>query len=145
MEVKAIHKTARIAPRKARLVIDLIRGKDIKEAQAILMFTPKGASPLILKVLNSAVANAEQIMEWIEKSICKRSLREWRYHNEKNYLELKVEQISKRTSHITVVVAEREWVVNKDGSKVNPIGLRVGVIRDWDSNGMLILNKFQHL
>ena len=38
MEVKAIHKTARIAPRKARLVIDLIRGKDIKEAQAILNY-----------------------------------------------------------------------------------------------------------
>ena len=59
METKAIARTIRIAPRKARLVIDLIRGKNIKEAQAILMFTPRAASPIILKVLNSAVANAE--------------------------------------------------------------------------------------
>ena len=59
METKAVAKTVRIAPRKARLVIDLIRGKNIKEAQAILMFTPRAASPIILKVLNSAVANAE--------------------------------------------------------------------------------------
>ena len=58
MEARAIGKTIRIAPRKVRLVVDLIRGKDVKEAQAILMFTPRGASPVIAKVLDSAVANA---------------------------------------------------------------------------------------
>lgn len=59
MEARATAKTVRITPRKARLVIDLIRGRDVKEAQAVLMFTPRGASPIILKVLNSAIANAE--------------------------------------------------------------------------------------
>ena len=58
MEVKAQAKTVRIAPRKVRLVIDLIRGKDVKEAAAILEFTNRGASPAVAKVLKSAVANA---------------------------------------------------------------------------------------
>lgn len=59
MQAKAVAKTVRIAPRKARLVIDLIRGKQVGEALSILKFTPKAASPVIEKVLNSAIANAE--------------------------------------------------------------------------------------
>src|SRR5690606_24487889 len=61
MEARAVGKTIGIAPRKVRLVVDLIRGKDVKEAQAILMLTPRGASPVIAKVLDSAVANATHI------------------------------------------------------------------------------------
>jgi large subunit ribosomal protein L22 len=49
----------RVAPRKARYVADLIRGKKVSEARDILLFTPKAASPIIRKVLESAVANAE--------------------------------------------------------------------------------------
>ena len=56
---KAIAKTVRIAPRKVRLVVDLIRGKKIGEAMAILKYTPKSASPVVEKVLKSAIANAE--------------------------------------------------------------------------------------
>ena len=59
MEAKAIAKTVRITPRKARLVVDLIRNKDVAEAKAILMLTNKQACEVVLKVLNSAVANAE--------------------------------------------------------------------------------------
>ena len=59
MQAKAVARTVRIAPRKARLVIDLIRGKQVGEAIAILRHTPKAASPIIEKVLKSAVANAE--------------------------------------------------------------------------------------
>ena len=59
MQAKAVARTVRIAPRKARLVIDLIRGKQVSEAVAILRHTPKAASPIIEKVLKSAVANAE--------------------------------------------------------------------------------------
>nr|AEV43303.1 ribosomal protein L22 [Leafhopper-borne phytoplasma] len=55
---KAIARKVSIAPRKARLVVDLIRGKYIAQAQAILTFTPKVAAPVILKLLNSAVSNA---------------------------------------------------------------------------------------
>ena len=56
---KHIAKHVRIAPRKAHLVVDLIRGKQVGEAIAILRHTPKAASPVVEKVLNSAIANAE--------------------------------------------------------------------------------------
>ena len=52
----ATAKTVRIAPRKVRLVVDLIRGKSIGEAIAILKFTPKAGSPVVEKVLMSAIA-----------------------------------------------------------------------------------------
>ena len=58
MEAYAIHKGAMIAPRKARMTIDLIRGKKVSEAKAILVNTNTKSSRLISKVLNSAVANA---------------------------------------------------------------------------------------
>lgn len=58
-QAKAIARTVRIAPRKVRLVVDLIRGKQVGEAVAILRHTPKAASPVVEKVLKSAVANAE--------------------------------------------------------------------------------------
>ena len=48
----------RISPRKVKIVIDLIRGKNVDEALAILQFTPKAASPIVAKVLESAIANA---------------------------------------------------------------------------------------
>jgi len=56
---KASVQHAGIPPRKARLVADLIRGKKVVEAREILMFTPKASAPIIRKVLESAVANAE--------------------------------------------------------------------------------------
>ena len=58
MEAKAYLKYARISPRKVKIVLDLIRGKDAEQALAILQFTPKAASPVIYKVLSSAIANA---------------------------------------------------------------------------------------
>ena len=58
MEVKATAKTLRIPPRKARLVLDLIRGKNVDEAAAICKFTPNVAAEAVGKVLKSAVANA---------------------------------------------------------------------------------------
>ena len=59
MESRAILKNARISARKVKIVIDLIRGKDVNEALAILKFTPKAASPLVEKLVKSAIANAE--------------------------------------------------------------------------------------
>ena len=58
MEAYAIHKGAMVAPRKARLTVDLIRGKKVSEARAILANINTKSSRLIVKVLNSAVANA---------------------------------------------------------------------------------------
>ena len=63
MEAKAVAKGVRIAPRKARLVIDLIRGKDVVEADTILANINKEASRLIRKVLTSATANCENNLE----------------------------------------------------------------------------------
>ena len=58
MEAKAVLKTVRIAPLKARLVIDLIRGKNVADAKAILANQPQRAARVIEKVLNSSIANA---------------------------------------------------------------------------------------
>src|SRR5690625_7883250 len=63
MQSKAVAKTVRIAPRKARLVVDLIRGKDVGEAIAILKHTHRSASPVLEKLINSAIANAEHNYE----------------------------------------------------------------------------------
>ena len=59
MEAKAHLKYARISPRKVKIVLDLIRGKDVAQAMAILKNTPKSASEYLTKLLRSAVANAE--------------------------------------------------------------------------------------
>ncbi len=111
METKATAKTVRIAPRKARLVIDLIRGRDVKEAQAVLMFTPRGASPIILKVLNSAIANAENNDNANVDNLYVKECYVTEGVRLKRLLPRAKGQgdiIKKRTSHITVVVAERE-------------------------------------
>ena len=109
--MKAHANTVRIAPRKARLVIDLIRGKNVKEAQAILMLRPRAARPLILKVLNSAIATSEHNDS---KNVDNLYVKE-AYVNEGVRLKRLLPRakgqgdiIKKRTSHITVVVAERE-------------------------------------
>jgi large subunit ribosomal protein L22 len=60
MEATATAKHIRITPRKARQVIDLIRGKMVGDARSILTFTPLHAARIVKKVLDSAVANAEQ-------------------------------------------------------------------------------------
>ena len=60
MEARATAKYVRGSPQKARLVVDLIRGKNVSEALAILQFTKKRASKEVEKVLKSAIANAEQ-------------------------------------------------------------------------------------
>ncbi|MDR9499201.1 MAG: 50S ribosomal protein L22 [Hydrogenovibrio sp.] len=59
MQVSATHRFARISPQKARLVADMIRGKDVETAVNMLTFSDKKAADLIGKVLNSAIANAE--------------------------------------------------------------------------------------
>ncbi|SEN60836.1 50S ribosomal protein L22 [Lihuaxuella thermophila] len=110
MQAKAVARNVRIAPRKARLVIDLIRGKSVEEAFAILRFTPRAASPIIEKVLSSAVANAEHNHN-LDTS---RLVVEKAYVDEgptmKRYMPRamgRASRINKRTSHITVVVSEK--------------------------------------
>ncbi len=111
MEARAEHKFARISPRKVSIVCDLIRGKDVKTAEAIMQHTPKAASELMIKVLKSAVANAEHnfhmdtdklyVSETFANAgpILKRGMPR---------AQGRMYRINKRTSHITIVVAEKE-------------------------------------
>ena len=111
MEAKAHLKYARISPRKVQIVCDLIRGKDTKSAKAILMQTPKAASELLLKLLNSAVANAENNHEMDPDNLFVSET----YANPGPILKRirpqargRAFRINKRTSHITIVLAEKE-------------------------------------
>lgn len=111
MEAKAIAKTVRIAPRKVRLVVDLVRGKDVKNAQDILKFTPRGASQAVLKVLNSAKANAVNNNKMDEKKLFVKEIFVDEGPTLKRYLPRakgSANSLLKRTSHITVVLGERE-------------------------------------
>ena len=110
MDVKATAKTLRVPPRKARIVLDLVRGKNIKEAAAILKFTPTSASDATGKVLKSAIANAVNNHQLAEEKLYVKAC----YADEGVVLKRfmprakgSATQILKRTSHITVVVAER--------------------------------------
>ncbi len=110
MEAKAILRYARISPRKVKIVLDLIRGKKAGEAMAILKHTPKAASELLIKLLASAVANAQQNHQMdpeklyvSECFVCpgptlKRMMPRARGRGDR---------ILKRTSHITLVVKEK--------------------------------------
>lgn len=110
MEAVAIHKSAMIAPRKARLTLDLVRGKNVDEARAILNSTNTKASRLIIKVLNSAVANATNNLNLDETKLYINET----YINEGPVLKRfkiasrgNVDKRNKRTSHIIVKVKER--------------------------------------
>lgn len=110
MEAKAVAKFVRIAPRKVRVVIDLIRGKNVGEAFAILKFTPKIGAQVIEKVLKSAVANAENNFNmdvdrlYISAAYVDQGPTMKRVHPRSRGQAFK---ILKRTSHITVVVEEK--------------------------------------
>jgi large subunit ribosomal protein L22 len=111
MEAKAQLNYARISPRKVKIVCDLIRGKDTKAASAILRATPKAASELLLKLLKSAVANAENNHNLDPDKLYVSAT----FANPGPILKRMMPRaqgrgfrINKRTSHITVVVAEKE-------------------------------------
>ncbi|WP_413376882.1 50S ribosomal protein L22 [Alkalihalobacillus sp. 1P02AB] len=111
MQAKAVAKQIRIAPRKVRLVVDLIRGKQVGEAIAILRHTPKAASTVVEKLLNSAIANAEHNYEmepnnlvisevFVDEGV---TLKRFRPRAQG-----RASRINKRTSHITLVVTEKK-------------------------------------
>lgn len=109
-QTRAVAKYIRIAPRKVRLVVDLIRGKGVGEAIAILKLTPRGASPVVEKVLKSAVANAENNHNmdtnrlFVKEVYVDPGPTLKRFHPR---AQGRAYSIMKRTSHITVVVAEK--------------------------------------
>lgn len=109
MEAYAIHKMAMVAPRKARMTLDLVRGKDIKSADAILKNTNTKSSRLIIKVLNSAVANATNNLEMNKDDLVISEcfinpgpvLKRVKFGSR-----TKVDRRDKRTSHITIKVSD---------------------------------------
>lgn len=107
----ATAKTVRIAPRKLRLVVDLIRGKQVGEALSILKFTPKAGSPVVEKVLLSAIANAEHNFDldvanlYVSEAYVNEGPTLKRYRPR---AQGSASPINKRTSHVTVVVTEKE-------------------------------------
>jgi large subunit ribosomal protein L22 len=113
MEVRAVAKNIGISPRKVRAVIDLVRGKSVEEALALLRFTPTPTAKVVAKVVKSAAANAENNFQLSpsELRIVKifadgaRSLKRYRPGARG-----RVNPILKRSSHITVIVAEEEHV-----------------------------------
>ena len=110
MESKAVAKYVRIAPRKVRVVMDLIRGKNVAEAFAILKFTPKAGADVVEKVLRSAVANAENNFDMdVDKLYVKTAFVDQgptlkRIHPRSRGQAFK---ILKRTAHVTVIVDEK--------------------------------------
>ena len=110
MEAKAKARYVRVTPRKARRVVDLIRGLPAEQAQAVLAFAPQSASDPVGKVLASAIANAEHTGQaaaatlvvsraWVDEGP---TLKRFRPRAQgRGY------RINKRTSHITVIVSDR--------------------------------------
>ena len=109
MEAYAMHKMAIVAPRKARMTLDLIRGKSVKDARAILNNTNTKSSRLILKVLNSATANAVNNLNLKQDELFVSEcfinpgpvLKRIKFGSR-----TKVDRRDKRTSHITVKVSD---------------------------------------
>jgi large subunit ribosomal protein L22 len=109
-EAVATLKYARISPRKVKIVADLLRGKNVDEALAIVKFTPKAASEIIEKVLKSAIANAENNHNMAHGKLYVAEI----YANQGPTLKRirpaakgSAVRIRKRTSHITIVLRER--------------------------------------
>ena len=110
MEARAIAKHVRIAPRKIRIVADLVRGKNVSEAMAILKFTPKVGSRVVEKAIRSAAANAEHNNDmnvdalYISEIFVDQDSTMKRIHPRSRGQAFK---ILKKSSHVTVVVKER--------------------------------------
>ena len=112
MEATASAKYLRISPRKLRRSVDLIRGRHVEDARRILAFSRLGPNGVLAKVLNSAVANAEQkqaipenlvvARAWVDEGPTLKRFRPRAYG--------RATSIRKRTSHVTVVVQSLEEV-----------------------------------
>ena len=110
MAFKAMHRYARISPRKARLILDLIRGRDVDDALALLKFSKKRAAVLVDKVVRSAVANAgEQEADtgslFVKEAWADPGPTIKRFQPKDRG---KAYPIMKRTSHLVVTLDERE-------------------------------------
>jgi len=111
MEARATARYVRVSPRKARIVIDLVRGKSVTDAEAILKFTDRAAAEIVGKVVHSAAANAEKNLRVKPETLFVSQA----FVDEGPTLKRirpramgRAFRINKRTSHITIVVKQRE-------------------------------------
>lgn len=110
-EAKAILRFVRVAPRKARAVVDMIRGQRVPQALSLLKYTPRAAAKVVEKILRSAVANAEQKelgdsdSLWVSRAFvdCGPTYKRFRARSMG-----RANSIHKRTSHITLIVSAPE-------------------------------------
>ncbi|MBM6400110.1 50S ribosomal protein L22 [Phycicoccus sonneratiae] len=125
VESRAVARHTRITPMKARRVVDLIRGKNATEAVSVLRFAPQGASEQVLKVLESAIANARVKADQTAERFDERELvvsaafvdegptmKRFRPRAQG-----RAGRINKRTSHITVVVAPKPAKTTNGGTR----------------------------
>jgi large subunit ribosomal protein L22 len=110
METRAVAKFVRVPPRKIRLVMDAVRGKRVEDALNMLSFAPQKGARLLRKLINSAVANAEQNSSVDVDSLYVKRV----YADEGPTLKRfqpralgRATRIRKRTSHLTVILAEK--------------------------------------
>ncbi|AEG58600.1 50S ribosomal protein L22 [Desulforamulus ruminis] len=111
MEARAIAKFIRVSPRKARMVVDLIRGKKLEEALAILRYTPNKATDAVTKVVKSAAANAEHNYEMDRDEIFISAIYVDQGPSLKRVMPRamgRADIIKRKTSHITVVVSDKK-------------------------------------
>ncbi len=111
LEVMATEKHLRLSPRKVRLVVDLVRGKQVDEALALLKMTPKVASMAVYKAINAAAANAENNFGLNRDDLYVKTIfadkgpsRRWRKMGARS----RIKPIERRSTHITVGVTEKE-------------------------------------
>jgi large subunit ribosomal protein L22 len=110
MEAKAILRFCRVAPRKARIIADMIRGRNVEEAISLLEFTPKRSAQIVRKVLHSAIANAEDTGDVDVDRLCVKTVTVDQGPTLKRYrprAQGRAFRINKKTSHIVLVVDER--------------------------------------
>lgn len=110
MKARAEAKYMRVSPRKMKPIADMVRGMDVKEAQAVLKFTPRKGAEIFLKVLNSAVANAENNHDMDVDNLYVAEI----YANQGPVMKRwkagsmgRANPIKRRTSHVGVVVSEK--------------------------------------
>lgn len=111
MEAKAVARFVRVSPRKARIVVDQIRGKSVAQAREVLAFTNRAIAEVVEKTLNSAVANAEHNQHANVNQLVVKSCYVDEGPTLKRYrprAKGSASRIRKRTSHITVIVSNGE-------------------------------------
>lgn len=111
MEIRAVSKDTGIAPRKVRLLINMVRGRKVEEALRMLQFTPSPTAKVVAKAIKSAASNAESVFQIMPSELRiveifadeARTLKRYRPRSRG-----RVSPILKRSSHITVIVTEEE-------------------------------------